>query len=188
VTPQGYTIALAHPEDLDGLSAIELAAAQLLRGHAPESVLNEVTDSQTFEAAARHGRLWVARAGDAPVGFALVEMLADDLPHLEEVDVAPAHGRRGLGTALVRAVCEWASSSGFMVVALTTFRTIPWNMPFYARLGFLEIPPDRLRPELAAVVSDDTARGLIPATRAVMAYRCDSSTTSTTRRTKVDGK
>ena len=39
-----------------------------------------------------------------PVGFALVEMLADDLPHLEELDVDPSHGRRGLGTALVRGV------------------------------------------------------------------------------------
>lgn len=171
-----YTIALARPEDLDRLPAIELAAAQLLRGHAPESVLNEVTDSQTFEAAARQGRLWVARAGTHPVGFALVEMLADDLPHLDEVDVAPAHGRRGLGTALVRAVCEWASSAGFAVVTLTTFRAVPWNLPFYARLGFVEIPPDRLRTELVAVVSDETARGLVPAKRAVMAYRCDSST------------
>jgi GNAT superfamily N-acetyltransferase len=178
VTPRGYTIASARSEDLAWLPAIELAAAQLLRGHAPESVLNEVTESQTFEAAARHGHLWVARAGATPVGFALVEMLAEDLPHLDEVDVAPAHGRRGLGTALVRAVCEWAASSGFLVVTLTTFRAVPWNLPFYARLGFLEIPPDQLRPELAAVVSDETARGLDPATRAVMAYRCDSFTTA----------
>ena len=63
VTPRGYTIASARSEDLAWLPAIELAAAQLLRGHAPESVLNEVTDSQAFEAAARHGHLWVARAG-----------------------------------------------------------------------------------------------------------------------------
>ena len=34
--------------------------------------------------------------GNTPVGFALVEMLAADLPHLEEIDVTPAHGRRGL--------------------------------------------------------------------------------------------
>jgi predicted N-acetyltransferase YhbS len=116
--------------------------------------------------------LWVALAGDAPVGFALVEMLADDLPHLDEVDVEPSHGRRGLGTALVRAVCEWATASGFSMLTLTTFRAVPWNLPFYARLGFVEIPRDLLRPELAAVVSDEAARGLSPETRAVMAYRC----------------
>jgi GNAT superfamily N-acetyltransferase len=178
VTPPGYRIARARPEDLSLLPAIELAAAQLLRGHAPESVLNEATDSGTFADAARDGRVWVAVAGDAPVGFALVEMLADDLPHLDEVDVEPSHGRRGLGTALVRAVCEWATDSGFSMLTLTTFRAVPWNLPFYARLGFVEIPNDRLRPELAAVVSDEAARGLAPETRAVMAYRCAASATS----------
>ena len=167
-----YEIARARPEHLGRLAAIELAAAQLLRGHAPESVLNEVTDGDTLADAARHERLWVVLAGDAPVGFAHVEMLADDLPHLEEVDVEPSHGQRGLGTALVRTVCEWATAAGFPMLTLTTFRFVPWNMPFYTRLGFVEIPLDLLRPELAAVVSDETSRGLAPETRVVMAYRC----------------
>ena len=172
MTPPGYQIARARPEDLSRLPAIELAAAGLLRGYAPDSVLNEATGCDTFADAARQGRLWVALAGDVPVGFALVEMLADDLPHLDEVDVEPSHGRRGLGTALVRAACEWATASGFSILTLTTFRAVPWNLAFYSRLGFVEIPRDRLRPELAAVVSDEAARGLAPETRAVMAYRC----------------
>ena len=175
VTPRGYQIARARPEDLSLLPAIERAAARLLRGHAPESVLNESTGADTLADAARHGRLWVALAGDAPVGFALVTMLADDLPHLNEVDVEPSHGRRGLGTALIRTACEWATASGFQILTLTTFRAVPWNLPFYARLGFVEIPRDLLRPELAAVVADETARGLAPEARAVMAYSCRAS-------------
>jgi GNAT superfamily N-acetyltransferase len=181
MTPAGYLIARARLRDLAPLTAIELAAAQLLRGHAPESVLNETTDYRTFAEAALQGRLWVALAGDAPVGFALVEMLADDLPHIHEVDVEPSHGRRGLGTALVRAVCEWATASGFSLLTLTTFRAVSWNLPFYARLGFVEIPRHLLRPELAAVVSDEAARGLAPEARAVMAYRCALSGTSPQR-------
>jgi hypothetical protein len=58
------------------------------------------------------------------------------------------------------------------MLTLTTFRAVPWNMPFYVRLGFEEIPIGRLRPELADVVADEAARGLAPETRAVMAYRC----------------
>ena len=170
--PRGYQVTRARPQDLSRLPAIEIAAAQLLRGHAPESVLSEATGEDTFARAARHGRLWVALAGDVPVGFALVEMLADDLPHLDEVDVAPSHARRGLGTALVRAVCEWATASGFSMLTLTTFRDVPWNLPFYTRLGFVEIPRGLLRPELAALVSDEAARGLAPEKRAVMAYPC----------------
>ena len=171
MTPPRYVISTARLEHIGLLPAIELAAAQLLSGHAPATVLDVVTDTQTLTDAVRHGRLWVALADDVPVGFALVEMLASDLPHLDEVDVAPAHGRRGLGTALVRATCAWARDNAFPMLTLTTFRAVPWNLPFYARLGFVEIPRDRLRPELTAVVRDEAARGLRPETRVVMAYR-----------------
>ena len=172
MTTPGYSKRSAQAEHIPALSAIELAAAQLLRGHAPESVLAETTDELTFADASRDGRLWVASTRNIPVGFALVKMLADDLPHLEEIDVDPAHGRRGLGTALVRAVCEWATVSGYIMLTLTTFRTVTWNLPFYARLGFVEIARETLRPELAAVVSQEAHRGLDPDTRVVMGYRC----------------
>ena len=172
MTPSGYVVVRARTQDLASLPGIERAAARLLRGYVPDSVLNETTDLRTFEDAARHGRLWVALADDTPVGFALVKMLADDLPHLDEVDVEPAHGRRGLGSALVRAACEWAAACEFSSVTLTTFRAVPWNLPFYARLGFVEMPADQLRQELAAVVAGEAARGLAPELRAVMSYRC----------------
>lgn len=55
-------------------------------------MLAEATDEHMFADAARDGRLWVASAGDVPVGFALVIMLAHDLPHLEEMDVDPLTG------------------------------------------------------------------------------------------------
>jgi GNAT superfamily N-acetyltransferase len=168
----GYSIRLARISDVFALPAIELAAAQLLKGHAPEPVLAETTDERTFAEAQRESRLWVALAGDCPVGFALVKMLADDLPHLQEIDVDPPHGRRGLGTALVRATCEWAIVSGFAMLTLTTFRAVPWNFPFYARMGFAEIPRSDLRPELSAVMSEETRRGLDPRTRLAMGYQC----------------
>ena len=172
MTLAGYSIVRARRQHLRALPAIELAAAQLLKGHAPESVLSETTDPRSFSDAVAHGRLWVALAGEMPVGFALVHLLADDLPHLEELDVEPSHGRRGLGTALVRAVCEWAAATGYSMLTLTTFRAVAWNLPFYARLGLVEIPTDLLRPELAAVVSEEAGRGLASEARAVMSYRC----------------
>ena len=166
-----YTIALARTSDVRALALIELEAASLLRGHAPASVLEETTDEDDFRDAQQAGRLWVALAEDAPVGFALVEMLADGLPHLEEVDVLPQHGRRGVGASLVRAVCPWVAQSGYPEITLTTFRNVPWNFPFYARLGFEEIPSDELRAAVAAVVRDETARGFDPQSRVVMRYR-----------------
>jgi GNAT superfamily N-acetyltransferase len=166
-----YDVTGARPHDVSRLAAIERAAAALLRPYAPASILDETTSDDDFRAAQVHGRLWVALADDVPVGFALVKMLASDLPHLEETDVDPVHGRRGLGTALVRAVCAWVARSGFPEITLTTFRAVPWNMPFYARIGFREVPERAWRSEVLAIVRDEAARGLDPNTRVVMAHR-----------------
>jgi len=161
----------ARLQDLPALASIERDAAQLLQGHGPQSVLDETTSDADFLEAQAAGRLWAALAGEVPVGFALVRILGGNLPHLEEIDVHPNHGRRGAGTALVRAVCEWTRRAGYPGITLTTFRSVPWNMPFYARLGFDEVPNDELGPELQAIVANETSRGLDPGGRVVMKYR-----------------
>ena len=140
-------------------------------GHAPASVLDETTSEDDLREAQAAGRLWIALAGDTPVGFAHVEVLGSGVAHLEEIDVHPDHGRRGLGCRLVEAVCEWAARSGYREVTLTTFREVPWNMPFYARLGFEEVPTRELSADLVAVVADETRRGLDPTRRVVMRRR-----------------
>jgi GNAT superfamily N-acetyltransferase len=168
-----YSIAVARPQDLAHLPLIELAAARLLCGHAPESVLGEATSQEELLRAAREGLLWVVLADDAAVGFAHVEVIDSVTAHLEEIDVLPSHGRRGLGTRLVMHVCRWADTNGFESVTLTTFRDVPWNMPFYERLGFRVIPTPELSPALRAVVQDETRRGLDPLRRVVMRRRCE---------------
>ena len=73
------------------------------------------------------------------------------------------HARRGIGAALLDHVGRWAVSRGLDALTLTTFRDIPWNAPYYHRLGFHEVVD--LSPGLAAVVAAAAARGLDPATR-----------------------
>jgi ribosomal protein S18 acetylase RimI-like enzyme len=172
-----YRIAPARPSDLSRIPVIELAAARLLAGHAPESVLLETSGHDELQTALEHGHLWVALADDVAVGFARVEVLGHGVAHLEEIDVDPDHGRRGLGTQLVSAVCEWAATAGYECVTLTTFRDVPWNMPFYARVGFHIIPSRELSPALRSVVDGEASRGLDPARRVVMQRRVSSRTT-----------
>jgi GNAT superfamily N-acetyltransferase len=169
-----YRIVDARPRDLHLIGAIELAAAELLRGHAPDTVLNETTREQNLRDAQSQGRLWVALARDTPVGFAHVEVLEPNAAHLQEIDVHPDHGRRGLGRRLVAEVCGWAEERGYLAVTLTTFRDIPWNMPFYARLGFEEIPTAALSPALRSVLQDEDRRGLDPARRVAMRWLAQS--------------
>lgn len=167
-----YTITTARPKDLPLLPSIEIAAAALLAGHAPESVLTETTSQLELAEAQRHGRLWVALMDDHPVGFAHVEILEPGVAHLEEIDVHPEHGRRGLGRGLVGVIYQWASASGYRSITLTTFRDLPFNRPFYEQLGFTVIPADELTPALLSVLDNEARRGLDPSRRVVMRCRC----------------
>jgi GNAT superfamily N-acetyltransferase len=165
----GYTIQLALPEHLPYLAEIEREAAQLFVGHdVPESVINDSTPPDEFHQNQQQERLWVALDSTGrPAGFAVVETI-EDTCHLEELGVHPRHGRRGIGTALVHAVCDWARQCSYPVVTLTTYRDVPFNAPLYSRLGFRELPAHELRPALAERVREEATRGLDPERRVVM--------------------
>jgi GNAT superfamily N-acetyltransferase len=170
--PAGYVVRPARPDDVPALPEVERRASALFDGLAvAEGVAEDVTTLADFHAGERAGLLWVAAtAAGEVVGFALVEML-DGHAHLDEVDVLPAHGRRGLGAALVRAVCAFAARAGLAAVTLTTFRDVPWNQPFYARLGFRPLAPEAWGPGLVRTVAKEAAIGLDPGDRVVM--RCE---------------
>ena len=103
------------------------------------------------------------------MGFAHLEML-EGCVHLEELDVHPAHGRRGVGSALVRAVCAWAQAAEFPAVTLTTYREFPWNAPFYRDLGFRALEPGEFTPGLSALVEKESRKGLEAEKRLVMRF------------------
>ena len=166
-----YEIGFARPKDIPYLSSIESAAAMLLKGYAPASVLEDTTNDAEFHDAQTDGRLWVARTNDVPVGFAHAEILEPTSAHLKELDVHPEHVRRGLGSRLVLAVIAWASAIGCQSLTLTTFCDVPFNMPFYVQLGFEVIPGAELSSVLHWILEEETGRGLDPSRRVAMRYR-----------------
>jgi GNAT superfamily N-acetyltransferase len=174
--PVAYVIEPAREDDLATLPRIEIAANALFAGRALAGVVaDDATGMDELVHAQAAGLLWVARApGGEPVGFALCE-LVDGAVHLEEIDVDPAHGQRGVGRALLDAVIAWAERAGHPAVTLTTFRDIPWNAPFYERAGFRALRAGELGPGLAALVGEETARGLDPSQRVVMRRDLDSA-------------
>jgi hypothetical protein len=92
--------------------------------------------------------------GDPPAGFAGLVRL-DGRLHLEQISTNAAQGRRGIGTRLLRAVLARGEP-----VTLITFRDIPWNAPWHARLGFTELPAAHWGPELAAHWQTELDAGL----------------------------
>lgn len=116
----------------------------------------------------RDGRALVAvDATDAPVGFVVIDVV-DGAAHIEQVSVATAHARRGLGRALIDRVEAWAAGRRLPAVSLTTFRHVPFNAPYYARLGFVEIDPADLTPGLVAILVAEVECGLAAADRVAM--------------------
>ncbi|ALG07922.1 GNAT family N-acetyltransferase [Kibdelosporangium phytohabitans] len=109
--------------------------------------------------------------GDPPVAFAYTGQLDDHL-HLHQIAVDPAHAKRGIGTALMRAVFARA---GARAVTLTTFADVPWNGPWYRKLGFTVF--DEPGPELAGLVIEEREAGLDAlGERLVMIRRSPSGT------------
>jgi len=117
--PAAGSVRPARAADLPALAAIERAAGALFADAGiAGAFLAETTPAERLREAHADGLLWVATdPGDRPVGFALASVL-DSGPHLEELDVHPDFGRRGLGAALVAAVLDWARPQDLPVVVI----------------------------------------------------------------------
>jgi len=172
----GYSIRLALPEDTAFLPSIERQAGALFKNCLGEigltaAAFDQVQSSDDLAAAQQRGRLWVAVSpGGDRVGFALV-IDVGGAAHLEELDVLPEHGRRGLGSRLLETVCDWARDAGYPRVTLSTFRDIPWNAPFYSRHGFRIVDPSDVSEQHVQLVRAEKARGLRIDLRVIMERR-----------------
>jgi GNAT superfamily N-acetyltransferase len=129
-----------------------------------------LTADDELDEALRAGLLWCALdAGGAVVGYAIACRADNDCLHLDEIDVHPAHQRRGIGRALVEAVRARAEADGAARLTLTTFRFVPWNMPWYARLGFIALEESAQPTGLRSIYEEEIARGLARERRVGMA-------------------
>ena len=152
----------AAEEDRDLLRDVELASGQLFREVGMAAIADD--EPMWLDEWSRYRPLTFVWEEDGVVaGFVMCEPLGDAL-HIEQLSVDPAFGRRGIGAALVRYACDVVAEG--RAVTLTTFRDVPWNMPFYERLGFVEhVDPS---PELRARSEEESAAGLGPVTRVIM--------------------
>jgi predicted N-acetyltransferase YhbS len=163
------TIRAPRPDELERLRDIERRAGALfadvgladVAAHEPESL-------EALSEYLRAERVWlVADAHDVPVAYALVDAVDGDA-HLEQLSVVPELGRQGLGTALVEHTCTWAEMQGYAAVTLTTFKDVPWNAPFYAKLGFAPMTDAEIGPQLRALCEHEAEQGLDPDQRVCM--------------------
>ena len=140
------------PGDVGRLQAIQLAAGDAFR-HVGLSAVAESPPlpAESLSGYRQAGRAWVAVDDhDEPVGFVVADVI-DGAAHIEQISVHPAHARQRIGAMLLDHVAGWAASRGLPAMTLITFRGVPWNAPYYERLGFRELAEGEVTPGLAAL-------------------------------------
>ncbi len=172
---RGYTLRRARHEELAALPEIEhLAAQQFL--HSPHAFVAELP-TQSLEQLheyQRHGGAWVAVTKEGHIAAFTVCKEVDGALFIAEADVHPAHARQGLGGALFKLLEQWAREKGYPALLLTTFGDVPWNAPYYQRLGFRILRDDELGPGLRAIRAHETELGLPPESRVCMRLALDT--------------
>lgn len=164
----------ARPSDLRRISAIEDAGGPMFVEHFGDRMVPALT-AKAPSGAERDGSGFLVVAADDRrlVGFAHV-VPHDVHAHLEQLSVLPDYHRRGIGTALLRAAMEEARWAGHDRMSLTTYRDVPWNGPFYAGLGFVEVErPERWQLDIRS--RERALRLDEPGVRVVMERRLERS-------------
>lgn len=117
----------------------------------------EFTAAEAWTGRQAAGTLWVAELDGHPEAFLAASAHGDRL-HIDEFAVAQGRQGQGLGRRMLATVIDWARATAFASISLTTFRSVPFNGPFYASAGFVEwtdAPAD-----IQAILAGEAARGL----------------------------
>lgn len=154
-------IRLAHADDLLRLQDIERAAGEAFRALGMDSIADdEPLSIDELGAYVAGGRAWVSVDGlDYPLAYLLVDVV-DGNAHVEQVSVDPEHSHQGLGRELLHAARVWARGHGMHQQTLSTFRDVPWNAPYYRRLGFNVLDADSWGPQLTQLMEHEAELGL----------------------------
>ncbi|MFF8789332.1 GNAT family N-acetyltransferase [Streptomyces sp. NPDC015125] len=156
--------------ELPTLRSIERAAGSAFRGLGMATIADAEPPSlarlTAFQRAGRALAAYEEEAGGAaatdgtggPLGFLLWEPV-DGCTHIEQVSVHPQHAHRRIGRALIdRAEREGGPAP--LPLTLTTFAEVPWNAPYYARIGFRTLTDAELTPGLRAIRAHEATLGL----------------------------
>ena len=162
-------IRTGRPDDLTFLVEIERAAGETFRYLGMDLIADDDPGSvEELAPYAEAGRALVAVDGnDRPLGYLLLDVV-DAAAHIEQVSVHPDHARQGIGRALIGQAASWTRIRGLPALTLTTYVDVPWNGPYYERLGFRYLSEEDETPGLRAIRQRERAAGLDAWPRACM--------------------
>jgi N-acetylglutamate synthase-like GNAT family acetyltransferase len=159
----------AREDDLPALRSIERAAGRSFAALGMTLVAeDEPPPIEELRAYQRDGRAWVRTdRDDRAVAYLLADEV-DGCAHLQQVTVHPDWAHRRLGQELLERLTAWATERHLPAITLTTFTDVPWNGPYYRRLGFRIVDDAQLTPGLRRIRRSEADRGLDAWPRAAM--------------------
>ncbi|GAA3097107.1 GNAT family N-acetyltransferase [Streptomyces rectiviolaceus] len=165
----------AKKADLPTLQDIERAAGEPFRALGMAAIADdEPPGIDVLESFRRAGRAWVATEATitgkddgkdegkdegTPVAYLISEPV-DAAEHIEQISVHPRAARRRIGRALIEHTADLAREAGREALTLTTFADVPWNAPYYARIGFHVLGEAELTPGLRKIRAHEAELGL----------------------------
>ncbi|WP_277757790.1 GNAT family N-acetyltransferase [Pseudomonas sp. A34-9] len=152
----------ARPCDAAALPAIERSAAGLFRLDPQLAWLAdaEVAGAELHVQAIEQARVWVAQSPEGQLAGFLRAASVDNQLHIEELSVSQHFQGQGIGRKLLSAVIEHARTQQLCAVTLTTFTDLPWNAPFYQKIGFQRVNGEETTQYLVDALNDEIAHGL----------------------------
>ncbi|OCK79886.1 acetyltransferase [Lepidopterella palustris CBS 459.81] len=145
------------PTDFPYLQAIEKAACEAFTTLGMKAIAEDPPPSlEELHMYHDADHAWVATSttenlehADIPIAYILVYVidnvgLGAKSAFIHQVSVSPDFSRRGIGRALIGHVEQWARHNAILALDLTTFRDVPWNRPYYEKLGFKTVDEQAL--------------------------------------------
>ena len=164
------TIRLAHESDLTRLQLIESSAFYTLKNAGGVDGEPTFSSLSALRKYLSEELLFVScDSHNHPVGFVGGYGVDNEL-HISEVNVAPEWQRNGIGWNLLIRILEEGKKRSYKRVTLTTDRLVPFNAPFYQKLGFSILDEHHLSPRLLNILSDEINSGFHSSRRVAMEF------------------
>lgn len=158
------------PCDAPALPGIERSSGEIFRQWAGLEWIadDDVQSEERHRALIADGVAYVAALEGYEIVAFLNGTVTPDALHIWQVAVRQDQQGQGIGRQLIEAAQRHAVEHGAPSLTLTTFRDVPWNEPYYRRLGFITLDGGQIGPRLSAVLDAEKQAGLPIAQRCAM--------------------
>ena len=158
-----YIIRKTAISDIEHLPLVERSAGSAFKSLPSLAWIadDSVMSAKEHEHMLAKGLSWIAQdpLSQTICGFINAEIIEGEF-YVGEVSVSEDYQKKGIGSKLLKTALAQAKSLDISTATLTTFIDVPWNAPYYQRLGFVILTTDTLPQYLERKLQEEKLSGL----------------------------